>query len=57
VSAKLLKSVAAGYDENNLRTARQILADPDAWGGKSSGMHQWAQRVVARLDPTVRRTA
>lgn len=57
MSAKLLKSVAKGYDENNLRTAREVLADPDAWGGKGSGMHQWAERMVERLAPVVGRTA
>jgi hypothetical protein len=46
---KLLKSVAASYDENNLRTAREVLADPDAWGGEGSGMVDWARRVLNRL--------
>jgi hypothetical protein len=67
MSAKLLKSVALSHDENNLRSARQILAEPENFGGEGSGLVDWAQRVVARLappsnngvcaHPTVRRTA
>lgn len=58
MSAKLLKSVAAGYDENNLRTAREILAEPENFGGEGSGLVNWARAVVARLEteggPTLR---
>ena len=44
MSAKLLKSVAASYDKNNLRTAREILAEPEG-----SGLGNWARAVVVRL--------
>ena len=48
MSAKLLTSVAAGYEENNLRSARQILAEPEDFGGEGSGLVNWAHRVVER---------
>ncbi len=41
--------VAAGHDENNLRTAREILEDPEHWGGQEAGMVRWARAVVERL--------
>lgn len=48
---KSLHSVATSHDENNLRTAREILANPDAWGGEGLGMVDWAHRVVERVIP------
>lgn len=50
MSAKLLKSVAQSHDENNLRSARQILAEPDNFGGEGSGLVNWAHAVVKRLE-------
>jgi hypothetical protein len=46
--AKSLKSVSAGHDANNLRTAREILESPNNW---NPGMVNWARRVVERLSP------
>jgi hypothetical protein len=49
-AAKSLLAVAKSHDENNLRTAREVLANPEAWGGEGSGMVNWAKAVVARLE-------
>ena len=39
----------AGYDERNLRSAREILADPDQHGGADAFPAVWARAVLARL--------
>jgi hypothetical protein len=49
-SPKLLKSVAKGYDENNLRTAREILDEPENFGGEGSGLVNWAHTVVEKAE-------
>jgi hypothetical protein len=42
--------IAADHDENNLITAREILADVEKWGGEAAGIVKWARAVVARLE-------
>jgi hypothetical protein len=41
--------IAADHDQNNLITAREILADVEKWGGEAAGLVSWARAVVARL--------
>jgi len=45
-------SKAAAYDAANLRSAREILEDPERWGGEHAGLVQWARAVVQRLAPS-----
>ena len=43
------KQVAIGFDSANLRTAKDIQANPERWGGTGSLMVTWAALVVERL--------
>ena len=43
------KQVAIGFDSANLRTAKDIQANPERWGGPESLMVTWAAMVVERL--------
>ena len=43
------KRVATGFDSANLRTAKDIQANPERWGGPESLMVTWAALVVERL--------
>lgn len=42
-------TVAAGHDENNLRSAQQILENTEHWGVEEAGLVKWARAVVERL--------
>jgi hypothetical protein len=42
--------IAADHDQNNLITAREILADVEKWGGEEAGIVAWARAVVKRLE-------
>jgi hypothetical protein len=46
---KTNKAKAFSYDDANLRSARDILADPERYGGPESGVCQWAKAVIQRL--------
>lgn len=38
------------YDAQNLEIARRFLADPDRYGGETSGRLEWARMVVRRIN-------
>ena len=44
------KRVATGFDESNLRTAREVLDSPDKYGGPGSITVVWARLVVERIE-------
>ncbi len=47
---KTNKAKANDYDAANLRSAREILADPERYGGSESGVCQWAKAVIERIE-------
>lgn len=40
---------AAAYDAANLRSAKEILRNPERWGGEESGLVQWARAALKRI--------
>ena len=44
------KRVATGFDESNLRTAREVLDSPEKYGGDEAITVVWARQVIERLD-------
>lgn len=53
--ARKRSSPQKDYEPENRRSARIILADPDRYGGETSGLVQWARRVLIP-QPADRRT-
>lgn len=43
-------TIAVGHDANNLRSAKEILEQPENFGGEGSGLVAWARAVVQRLE-------
>ncbi len=41
---------ARGYDVGNLASARIIMADPDKYGGETSGLVIWARMAIRRIE-------
>jgi hypothetical protein len=42
------KAKAADHDNRNVDSAREILANPDKFGGEGSGLVNWAHAVMKR---------
>jgi hypothetical protein len=43
-------ATAKRYDEANQRFAREILANPEKYGGEDSGLVVWARKVVEKAE-------
>jgi hypothetical protein len=46
---RTIASQTRDLDGANLRCAREILRDPEPFGGTSGGMYAWAMAVIDRL--------
>jgi hypothetical protein len=47
---RTIKAQVRDYDVANLRSAKEILANPSKFDGPGSGLYKWAEAVIARIE-------